>query len=177
MGPGLGLVGQMLNPPQRGSGFKDVAKDLMKKGGTKMLQAALHAGLDMVGKKRSVKDALIHHGKKAVKDVLFDNVKRRFTEPFTENKRGRIFPNRRRRLRSAKRPAVRRPAVKRPAVKRPVVKKPAAVKRPVTKKINRPPPGRRPHLQRGGRRVKIAGIRKKLKHLKKRVLRPLDVFD
>ena len=43
MGPGLGLAGSilpgLLNHGQRGSGFKDVAKNVMEKGGRRMLQA------------------------------------------------------------------------------------------------------------------------------------------
>ena len=198
MGPGLGLAGSilpgLLNHGQRGSGFKDVAKNVMEKGGRRMLQAALHAGLDVVGKRRSIKDALIHHGKRAVKDMLFDNVKKRIMTPFTENKRGRIRNRKRpvrRRPTAKKRPifkrplgATKRPVLRRPigATRRPVLRRPVgATRRPVVrrpvgaKKINKAPPGRRAQLQKGGRRVKI--IRKKLKQLKKRVLRPLDVFD
>ena len=186
MGPGLGLAGSilpgLLNHGQRGSGFKDVAKNVMEKGGRRMLQAALHAGLDVVGKRRSIKDALIHHGKRAVKDMLFDNVKKRIMTPFTENKRGRIRNRKRsvrRRPTAKKRPIFKRPlgATRRPVLRRPVgaTRRPV-VRRPVgAKKINKAPPGRRAQLQKGGRRVKI--IRKKLKQLKKRVLRPLDVFD
>jgi hypothetical protein len=108
---------------QKGKGF---ITDLLKTGAKQALRAAAQTGLDVLDNKRSLKEAIKTHGKRAIKSTA---------QPLLA-RGGPKNPKKAPIKRPAKRPSIKKSTIKKPQNKRPAIKRPP-IKRPAIKRPKR----------------------------------------